>query len=124
MTDWAAGLREPIPALITAEVESAKRLLLRIVQAAITCKHGRQADQCGECRGMTALGAQMNIVLEAFREANLLTAELVVAVSQSGTKPIQHRRTLKTLIGVGVGVSFFVGLAWQGGKLIARIVRR
>ena len=124
MTDWAAGLLEPTRALIAEQVESAKRLLLRSVQAAIACKHGRQADQCGECRGMTAHGTPMDIVLEAFREADLLTAELVVAVRQSGAKPIQHRRPLKTLIGVGVGVSFFVGLAWQGGKLIARIVRR
>lgn len=124
MAGWTAGLPEAIRVLIAEHVESAKRLLLRIVQTAIACKHGLQADRCGECRGMTALGAPIDVVLEAFREAGLLTAEFAVAVRQGGAEPIQHRRSLKTLIGVGVGVSFFVGFAWQGGKLIARIIRR
>ncbi len=119
MPEETLGVPERVGALIGARVTSLKNRLEREVKALVACKHGYQADQCGGCRGMTALGAPIDAILEVLKREGLIAVELAME------QPVRHRRHLKTLVGVGIGVSFFIGFAgWQGGKLLWRLVKR
>ncbi len=119
MPEETRGVPDRIVVLIGGRVTSLKNRLEREVKALVACKHGYQADQCDQCKGMTALGAPIGAVLDVLKREGLITVELAME------QPIRYRRHLKTLVGVGIGVSFFIGFAgWQGGKLLWRLVKR
>ena len=96
------------------------------INAFMECIHGRKADECPTCKGVTRIGAPMDVVLEVCREEELVGVEMTVTRSTAQGPVILHRRFLKTIMGVGIGAGgFFIRLVgWKGGKLIWRLLKK
>lgn len=110
---------------IEERVNAVKSRIEREIKALLLCIHGLQADQCGICLGKTEFGAMMEEVLDALRNQGLLEVELAVELRGERRKPVRHQRRLSTLVGLGIGASFFIALiGWQGGKLIWRLIEK
>ena len=96
------------------------------INAFLECIHGKKADECPICKGMTRIGAPMDVVLEVCREKELVGVEIAVIRSTAQGPAILHRRFLKTVMGVGIGAGGFIItlVGWKGGKLIWRLLKK
>ncbi len=124
MADEDLGLPADTLKFVNERVDGLEARMQREITHLFLCKHNILADRCGECRGMTALGVTADILAEILRRRGLLYAELSVEIDGGGRSLVRHRRPLKKLIGIGIGVSVFAGFAWQGGKVVLRLVNR
>lgn len=125
MADTDLKISEETKKLIEDRIRDYEARIQRETTQFFLCKHDLLADRCGECRGMTALGVSADIMAEILRRRGHLVAELSVQVSGRRTTSVRHQRPMKTLLGAGIGVSFFLAFAgWQGGKLILRLINR
>lgn len=124
MPEGTTAIAPEMLARIEERVRALKSRIEREVRSLLECSHQRQADQCDTCKGRTGLGAPMDAVLEVLKRHGLISVEPAESPKTKKT-PVQHHRSLKTLLGAGIGVSFFLGfIGWQGGKLALRLIRK
>lgn len=95
--------------------------LERELRAFLECKHSIRADLCAECRSITRSGKEMETVIEEF----LTRGTIIVEMEEQHPTQGRNFRKLKTVIGIGLGVSVVGGfLAWRGGKLVLRLFKK
>lgn len=113
-------------ALVERRVQEIEQRIVREGRELFACRHQRQADQCDDCKGRTALGVPMDYVVQVLHTHGLMEVELARELPDDGKEPVRNRRSLKTIVGVGIGVSFFLAIVgWQhGGKILARLIKR
>ncbi|MBI4132218.1 MAG: hypothetical protein HY474_01155 [Candidatus Sungbacteria bacterium] len=124
MGEKGFGLPPDTLRLVQDRIEGLEGRMLREVNALYQCKHGLLADRCGDCRGMTALGVHADVLTEMLKRRGHLLIELDAEI-RGARSMVRHQRPLKTAIGVGIGVSFFLAFAgWKSGKLLLRLINR
>ena len=116
---------ERVVAVVQELKQKLNALTEREIRRLLFCLHTLPADQCGDCKGMTALGVPMDAVVEELKRQGFVDVELVADLPHGEGPPIRHRRITKSLVGIGIGVSFFLGVAgWQGGKILLRLIKK
>ena len=103
-----------MPPDVEPQLEKKLRTLLE-------CKHSIHADSCAECKGKTRYGKTTEEIIEEFLHRGTIIVEMEDRHPTHG----RNFRRLKTVIGIGLGISVAGGfLAWKGGKLVMRLIRR
>lgn len=103
-------------------VKHLEETMLRHVRALLECIHHQAADRCGICRGRTTGGLPMETLLDIMRERGFVTAELFQVTNAA---PNRRPRSLRTLIGLGIGAGAFAAIVgWRGGKILVQAIRR
>lgn len=120
---------QDVPEEVIKRIREHARLIKRRresdIKNAIRCKnHILKADECSDCRGLTWLDAPLDVVMEIFRQEELITVELAITKPSTHGPVVVYRRNLKKIAGIGIGAGLFIGfVGWQGGRMLWRIMK-